>query len=121
MFHKNEDGMVINSPSMLKDIEWHTFTCTLGWSVQGMWPEVTDQTHYNACDRSNKGGKSIVAAADITGLLHFFHYPCITKGSPSVKAQAHPGQITNVRFNANDKFVYTCGGADRTVCQWKIT
>ena len=34
------------------DTEWHTWTCTLGYPVMGIWPEYSDGTDVNTVDRS---------------------------------------------------------------------
>ena len=120
-FHKVEDGGFVQSPSTLKDVEWATDTCTLAWPVQGIWPEVTDKTHYNSCDRSNKRDDNILLACDDEGKLHVFKYPCVVKGSASVNEHVHTGPLIIARFNSTDKVVFSCGGPDRTICQWKIT
>jgi len=117
LFHKVEDGSMINSPSMLKDVQWSTCTCTLSWYVQGMWPEVTDGTHYNSCDSS----LDLLASGDDQGNLNLFNFPCITKGSRPLRRRAHISQVTNVRFNSDRSRIFTTGGADKVVCQWKIT
>merc|ERR1712159_58895 len=75
LFYKNAGGGHINSPSTLKDVEWATFTSVLGWPVQGIWPDYSDGTHYNACDRSKD--QSIVAAVDDFGQVKVFRYPCL--------------------------------------------
>ncbi|CAK9107654.1 Echinoderm microtubule-associated protein-like 6 (EMAP-6) (Echinoderm microtubule-associated protein-like 5-like) [Durusdinium trenchii] len=119
LYHKNEDGAMINSPSILKDVKWATTTCCLTWSVQGMWPEVTDRTAYNACDAVDDA--ELLAAADDQGNLCLFNYPAISKGADCIKARAHVSQVTNTRFSADRSRIFTVGGPDRTICQWKLT
>mmetsp|Transcript_11841 Transcript_11841/g.21676 ORF Transcript_11841/g.21676 Transcript_11841/m.21676 type:complete len:2327 (-) Transcript_11841:669-7649(-) len=119
LFHKCEDGTVINSPSMLKDVKFTTTTCTLCWHVQGMWPEVTDKTNYNACDVAED--IDLLASVDDEGYLNIFNYPCLTKGSVPLKYRAHVSQVTNVRFNSDRTRIFTTGGPDRAICQWKLT
>lgn len=38
---------------MLRDERWATWTTTLGWPVQGIWPKYTDGTFINSVDRSH--------------------------------------------------------------------
>ncbi|GBG25699.1 Echinoderm microtubule-associated protein-like 1 [Hondaea fermentalgiana] len=118
LFHKVEDGSVVNSPSMLKDIKWATTTCSLCWSVQGIWPEVTDSTVYNACDASPEA--KLVAATDDLGFLNIFSYPAITKGSHALRYRAHVSQVMNTKFNKTCEYVFTAGGPDRILCQWRV-
>ena len=119
-FHKTEDGGYVQSPSTLKDVEWATDTCTLAWAVQGIWPEVSDKTHYNTCDRSHKAENKLLLSCDDEGRLHVFKYPCVVKGSASVSRHVHTGPLIIARFSNTDKLVFSCGGPDRTICQWKV-
>ena len=48
--------------SMLKDKTWASWTCTIGWPVQGIWPANSDGTDVNACDRSPDG--TVLATGD---------------------------------------------------------
>jgi microtubule-associated protein-like 6 len=40
LFSETNKGQQITSASSLRDTQWDTFTCTLGWPVQGIWPKV---------------------------------------------------------------------------------
>ncbi|EGR30797.1 hypothetical protein IMG5_123400 [Ichthyophthirius multifiliis] len=58
----NIGKQLTSGASHLKDEMWATWTATLGWPVQGIWPECADGTDINAVDRSNltiKGNKDI--------------------------------------------------------------
>lgn len=37
----------------LRDEKWLTWTATLGWPVQGIWPELSDGGDINAAVRTN--------------------------------------------------------------------
>ncbi|XP_048456105.1 echinoderm microtubule-associated protein-like 1 isoform X4 [Rhincodon typus] len=41
------------SVEQVRDVEWATYTCTLGFHVFGVWPEGSDGTDINAVCRSN--------------------------------------------------------------------
>ena len=34
----------------MRDVDWATWTVTLGWPVQGIWPKCADGTDINAVD-----------------------------------------------------------------------
>lgn len=38
LFWDVRKGRQQKSASAMKDVEWATWTCTLGWPVQGIWP-----------------------------------------------------------------------------------
>jgi len=118
MFYNVADGSHNNSPSSVKNVDWSTWTCVLGWPVQGVWPDSSDGTDINATHRSNNG--RYVAAADDFGNVKIFNYPCVSKSNGHVAGKGHSSHVTNVRFSADDQFMYTNGGNDRSIMQWKI-
>ena len=63
----------VRFPTALKDTKWDTWTSTLGWPVQGIWPKHADGTDVNAACRSADG--EVVATADDFGLVKLFRYP----------------------------------------------
>jgi WD40 repeat protein len=66
--------------SSLRDETWSTWSCTLGWPVQGIFPPCADGSDINACDRAPDG--SVLATADDFGMVKLFKYPCpVDKGS----------------------------------------
>merc|ERR1712226_1713507 len=77
-FFSAADGNYIASPSLLKDTEWASQTCPLGWGVQGIWPVEADGTEINACDR-NKAGDVVATVDENGGHLLLRRYPAINK------------------------------------------
>jgi WD40 repeat protein len=72
------DGEHVHSASITKDCDWNTFTCTLGWAIQAIWPEYVDGIEVHSCHRSNN--QKYVATADDAGRIKVFRYPCLQKG-----------------------------------------
>jgi microtubule-associated protein-like 6 len=60
--------------SAFKNETWASWTCTLGWPVQGIFPPAADGSDINACDRSPEG--TVLATADDFGKVKLFRYPC---------------------------------------------
>jgi WD40 repeat protein len=111
----------------MRDVDWHTWTCTLGWPVQGIWPKCADGTDINAVDLNGSPSmhdkskkKKTLITADDSGKLKMFRWPCIEKGSPFSVESGHASHVTNVRWNANSKWVVSTGGNDRCVFQWQL-
>lgn len=71
-------GEHVKSASKLRNTNWATWTCTLGWPVQGIWPEFADGTDVNAVCVSSS--KLLLATAEDSGNLKVFRYPCTIKG-----------------------------------------
>jgi hypothetical protein len=102
---------------MLKDEPWTTFSCKLGWPVQGIFPSGTDGSHVNGVDRSKK--KDIFAVGDDWGLVNLYRNPALTGAKPQ-SYRAHSSHVVRVKFDDKDSRVYSIGGFDRTLIQWKV-
>ena len=114
----------ITSSYALRDVAWQTWTCALGWPVQGIWLEDSDGTDINAVSRSAQG--DIIATADDYGMVRLFKYPSLRgvgKGKgplPPHKAyRGHMSHVMNVRFLSNDTHLISVGGNDAAVFQWR--
>ena len=117
LFSDVSSGSQITSASSLRDVRWHTWTCTLGWPVQGIWPAEADGTDVNAVCRDPSG--TVVATGDDFGKVRLFRYPCVKKGAASQLMSGHASHVTNVAFGAFDACVLSAGGGDRCVMQWR--
>uniref|UniRef100_K3WHU2 EF-hand domain-containing protein n=1 Tax=Globisporangium ultimum (strain ATCC 200006 / CBS 805.95 / DAOM BR144) TaxID=431595 RepID=K3WHU2_GLOUD len=118
LFSDATNGRHITSASSTKDTQWQTWTCVLGWPVQGIWPPCSDGTDVNAVDRNSKG--NLLATSDDFGLVKLYRYPCVTKNASSTENRGHSSHVTNVRWNANDTHVISVGGNDRCIMEWKV-
>ena len=49
----------------MRDQKWETWTCTLGWPVQGIWPAGADGTDINSCAMSHT--KDLIVSGDDFG------------------------------------------------------
>lgn len=103
---------------------------TLGWPVQGIWPECADGTDINAVDRSHdtidskkdpKTSYHLLASGDDFGKVRLLRYPSLKKSSEAVYGSGHSSHVTNVKFTWDDSRVLSTGGEDQCVMQWKVT
>ncbi|RHZ30230.1 hypothetical protein DYB31_010812 [Aphanomyces astaci] len=117
LFSDANTGKQVTSARSLRDVQWHTWTCALGWPVQGIWPACADGTDINAVHRCHSG--ELVATGDDFGQVKLFRYPAVAKHSVSYSYAGHSSHVTNVRWLGNDTHVITTGGLDRTIMQWK--
>lgn len=121
LFCSLKDGKPVLKGSSLSNKEWSTWTCTLGWPVQGIWPSAADGTDINAVDRSPSG--KLIATADDFGKVKVFRYPSVELNSQFCEYTGHSSHVTNVRWVAdgsnNDDYVVTVGGNDKCLFQWK--
>jgi len=121
LFCSLKDGKPVLKGSSLSSVNWATWTCTLGWPVQGIWPSSADGTDINAVDRSPSG--TLIATADDFGKVKVFRYPSVELNSQFCEYSGHSSHVTNVRWVADesngDDYVITVGGNDKCLFQWK--
>ncbi|XP_055473159.1 LOW QUALITY PROTEIN: echinoderm microtubule-associated protein-like 2 [Psammomys obesus] len=108
----------ITNADSVRNVEWATSTCVLGFGVFGIWPEGADGTDINAVARSHDG--KLLVSADDFGKVHLFSYPCCQPRALSHKYGGHSSHVTNVAFLWDDSMVLTTGGKDTSVLQWRV-
>jgi microtubule-associated protein-like 6 len=118
LFSNASTGKHITSASSTKDAQWHSWTCVLGWPVQGIWPSCSDGTDVNAVARSSR--EDLLATSDDFGLVKLYRYPCVAKNASSLDHRGHSSHVTNVRWSHDDSYVISIGGNDRAVMEWKV-
>merc|ERR1711871_480849 len=119
LFWDLDKGKQIKSSSSLRDTAWDTWTCTIGWPGQGIWPPGADGTDINSVDRSPD--ESLLVTADDFGKVKLFRYPAPqTKGMAFRTGKGHSSHVTNARFLANGNTTITTGGNDRCIFQWDV-
>ncbi|XP_032627456.1 echinoderm microtubule-associated protein-like 1 isoform X5 [Chelonoidis abingdonii] len=101
-----------------RDIEWVTYSCTLGFHVFGVWPEGSDGTDINAVCRSHE--RKLLSTGDDFGKVHLFSYPCSQFRAPSHVYGGHSSHVTNVDFLCEDTHLISTGGKDTSIMQWRV-
>jgi echinoderm microtubule-associated protein-like 6 len=110
-------GKHVTSATELKDVKWGTWTCTLGWPVQGIWAAEMDGSDINATARSHTG--HLLATSDDFGQVNLFRYPCVDKASKSVSFKGHSSHVMCVRWTCGDEYLLSTGGNDKCIFEWK--
>ena len=82
-----------------------------------------DGSDINHAARSNRpvNGSQLLATADDFGKVSVYRYPCPEDRAKSVQGKGHSSHVTKVGFNSADTYLYSVGGNDTTVMQWKIS
>jgi len=101
----------------LRDEQWATWTSRIGWPVQGIYPAGVDGSHINGVERSHSG--DIVATGDDWRLVNLMRNPCLKGGKP-ISYVGHSEHVVRVKFDIQDKYLFSIGGYDRTLIQWKV-
>lgn len=100
--------------SELKNVAWATTTCPLTWETEGVFPKGVDGTHVNKVSRNEAG--TLLATGDDWCMLNLFNNPCRPGARPR-SYKGHSEFVTNVLFK--DNMIFTTGGYDNTLIQWK--
>jgi len=119
----NSKSQDTHGASNFRDEDWASFTTTLGWPVQGIWEPGMDGSDINAVDRSpieHSDGYRLLAAGDDNGKVRIFRFPSITENSQSVIGNGHSSHVTMVKFSPTGSHLYTAGGNDQCIFQWKV-
>nr|CAH8834009.1 unnamed protein product [Trichobilharzia regenti] len=112
------DCRQVVSPSTLRDLEWASQTCTLGWEVAGIWPPDSDGTDVNACAHSPTA--DILATGDDYGKVKLFTYPTNKPKAEFRAYNGHSSHVTNVTFLYDGSRLISIGGKDTAVLQWEV-
>ncbi|OON21908.1 WD domain, G-beta repeat protein, partial [Opisthorchis viverrini] len=118
LFWTGNDCRQVVSLSSLRDVDWATQTCTLGWCVTGVWPDGGDGTDVNACNIYSNS--ALLATADDFGKVKLFQYPAIRPKAEFHAYNGHSSHVTNVAFLYDGSRLISTGGKDTAVLQWEV-
>lgn len=107
------------SATALRDVKWASQNCCFGWTVQGIFDPTQDGSDINGTDTSHN--KTLIATGDDYGNVNIFRWPCAEEGAQFKAYEAHSSHVVNARFSADDKYLYSSGGADKSIIQWAIS
>jgi len=83
-----------------------------------------DGSDINHCDATLTpfpDGSQIIATANDDSKIRLFRYPAMVEDQQFVELRGHSSHVTKVRFNKNNSYLFSAGGNDTTVMQWRIT
>ena len=106
------------SAKAYRNENWATWTCVIGWPVQGIFPKFSDGSDVNAVCRNK--ARTVLASADDFGTVKLFKYPVTEKQANANVYNGHSSHVTNVRFTSKEDFVISTGGNDKATIMWKF-
>ncbi|XP_070178854.1 echinoderm microtubule-associated protein-like 2 [Littorina saxatilis] len=102
----------------LTTLTWASSTCTLDHLVTGVWRSKQAETaRVNAMDVSPQ--HTLVAMGTNQGLLSLYRFPCTKDKVFSHTYSAHQ-TVQAVRFTPSGHCLFTVGGHDSALFQWKL-
>lgn len=101
-----------------RDEVWTSWTCIIGWPVQGIWPPCSDGSDINTVDRDSR--REVIATGDDFGKVKLFKYPCAKTNANAIPYGGHSAHVTQVRFNADNTYLISTGGGEKSIFVWKF-
>ena len=111
-----QTGRLVPYPQI--DTVWHTWTALLGFPVMGIWPPDSDGTDINALHRSHSGQLLVTAGDD--GFVSLFNSPCVVHEAACRSYRGQSSHVMGVSFNCDDSYVFSAGGKDRSIFQFRV-
>ena len=110
-------GKQITNAYSLRNTQWASWTCALGWPVQGIFDAETEAHSHEiaAVCRSNKS--DVVVAPGANNVLRLMKFPSM-RGCASKNYGCHRDQISSLAFHADDAKCLSVGGKDATIALW---
>lgn len=102
--------------SNTKATQWATSTLKFTWNTEGIYPSGADGTHINGVAGSHDG--KLLACGDDFGLVTLFRDPCRKGGKPRC-FRGHSEHVVRTIFSEDDGYLFSIGGYDQTLMQWK--
>ena len=96
--------------------QWATNHVKFGWLVEGIFPPGTPGCHINGVDFSHNG--QLIATGDDYGLVNVFRNPC-RNGHKPISLRGHSEHVVRVAFSKDDSMLFSVGGYDQTLMQWR--
>lgn len=112
------DNGELQAPKTIKTVQWETQSCPNAYHTQGIWSSFVDRAEFNMTCKSN--AQDILAAVDTYGRVRVTNYPCLDKDPCFYQCYGHAKDVRNVQIACDDSRLFTTGGTDGSVFQWKI-
>lgn len=103
--------------SNTKDTIWASYSAKIGWDVEGIYPSGEDGSHINGVDVSRD--MKLCATSDDFGLLNVYRYPVCSLKHKARSYCGHSEHVVRAIFSPDAGRIFTIGGYDKAVIQWK--
>jgi len=84
------------SASSCKDVKWFTWTCTLGFYSQGIFPHAEGNDVNTVCRSNNQ---KFLVTGDDYGKVNLFAFPCVVAKAQCIPFAGHSSHVTKVKFS----------------------
>jgi len=118
-------NLMRSGASALANATWASFSTEVGWPVQGIYRKLPgfvkqmDGSDVNMCDVNPD--KDLLVVGDDFGNVTLYNYPCTNKKDGALYFEGHSSFVTNVKFSKDGNYVFSVGGHDLSIMQWRLT
>jgi microtubule-associated protein-like 6 len=106
-------------PKAMKEVQWSSNNCVYSYGTQGVWGPYADGLLANGTAKSN--AQDLLACVDNFGRLRVYNFPVVKEDSNFILLSGHSADVRNVRFSCDDQTLFSSGGTDGSIFQWKLT
>ena len=119
-FFEADTGMFVPNHSRMRDVEWASQNCTMGWNVQGLWTPYRDGVECTAvdCNFTRRDTGSIAAGGDNFGRVQIARYPCLESKAIMKRYKYCANPINRIHFSTNNAYLFAVCGADKMIMQF---
>ncbi|XP_013411002.1 echinoderm microtubule-associated protein-like 2 isoform X2 [Lingula anatina] len=115
----NVNSMQQEKPAKsLRDVDWHTHNCILGYHVIGAWSNLVEGEDLSCTARSHY--RDYLAVGDTEGAVRLYKYPCAAHKPEYYEKKHYSSNVTSVGFLFDDSYVISTGGVDAGVMQFAV-
>ncbi|KAK6619902.1 hypothetical protein RUM44_006302 [Polyplax serrata] len=108
------------SPITMKDVKWYTQTCSVGFTVSGIWNNRYYPMSSLIVTSNRSSAHDLLITGDSDGYLRLFRYPCLSPKAEYTEEKVYSLQVACARFLFNDKNVVSVGGTDAALMLWEV-
>lgn len=118
MFFNASNGEQIRHASEARDLEWHSWSLPMGYATVGCWPSAALRVELGSVDANRD--RTLLVTGDTSGRVRLYRFPAFEKSVVPRTRVAHAGSVRRVKFSADGRHVFSVGGADCAVLQWRV-
>eukprot|EP00916_Digyalum_oweni_P008260 GHVL01013858.1.p1 GENE.GHVL01013858.1~~GHVL01013858.1.p1 ORF type:complete len:579 (+),score=92.25 GHVL01013858.1:249-1985(+) len=126
LYWSSTNGTRQTFQSAFRDVSWQTpWVNIIGWPVIGAWGDPNyDITDINSiCSTwgaSYFGTDDLLALADDYGKVKLLRYPNPHVNPETKVYKGHSAHVTRVMFSPDNSLLFSAGGRDCAIIQWKL-
>jgi WD40 repeat protein len=130
-FFSTHDGQLVAHPSDVRDAQWATWTLPAGWASSAAWPPprpsaalrdslLASQADCEVTSACADPLREFLVSGESTGRVQLFRFPAAFKDAQPRVSLAHGSPVRAVRFSCDGGHVFTVGGPDGVLVQWRL-